>query len=156
MNVSTTSSSYVLLQRYFGAWLAFVLARLTYQGTYHNTNNGFPTGYLVDSKYIHFVLQPSGKKRNSACFENKRLKNPAEILSYACVLMSYWAGLYSSETQGKILEGVQALLACAHRMMACQPVASTTARILPSTAEEEREDDELIWWGGTDGKTCRP
>ena len=72
------------------------------------------------------------------------IKNPLGVLIHVSSFLTYWAGLYSSETQGKILEGVQALLACAHRMMVCQPVASTTARILPSIAEKEREDDELI------------
>jgi len=61
---------------------------------------------------------PSGK--GAACFENKGLKNPAEILSYACALMIYWAGLYGAEMQGKIVDGVKLLLSCASRVLAQQ------------------------------------
>jgi hypothetical protein len=84
------------------------------------------------------------KCRNKACFDKKMIKNPLGVLIHVCSFLSYWAGLYNSEMQGKILEGVQALLACAHKMMEGQPAASSTAKILPSTAEKEREDDEPI------------
>ena len=60
------------------------------------------------------------KRRNAACFENRGLKNPAEILSYTCALMTYWAGLYGVEMQGKIMDGVKLLLSCASWVMAQQ------------------------------------
>jgi len=69
-------------------------------------------------------------------------KEPLPILTHVCSLLSYWTGLYNPETQGKILEGVQALLTCAHKMMACQPSPSNTARILPSPSDDEQEDGD--------------
>ena len=51
------------------------------------------------------------------CFENIKLKHPITILIHACALISYWAGLYGSELQDKIMEGVKILLACAHKVL---------------------------------------
>jgi hypothetical protein len=34
--------------------------------------------------------------------------------------MSYWAGLYSSDMQNKIMDGVKLLLSCAHRVLVQQ------------------------------------
>ena len=62
----------------------------------------------------------SGKKRNEACFENKLLRNPIDILIYACALMSYWAGLYGSDMQNKTMDGVKLLLSCANRVLVQQ------------------------------------
>jgi hypothetical protein len=45
------------------------------------------------------------------------IRNPAEILIHACALMTYWAGLYSSEIQQKLIDGVKVLLSCAHRVL---------------------------------------
>ena len=81
------------------------------------------------------------KKRNSACFENKRLKNPAEILSYACALMSYWAGLYGVEMQGKIVEGVKLLLSCASRMMVQQQHPNPPLLLPPAHSQVDDMDD---------------
>jgi len=39
---------------------------------------------------------------------------------YSCALMSYWAGLYSSDMQNKIMDGVKLLLSCAHRVLVQQ------------------------------------
>ena len=86
------------------------------------------------------------KCRNRACFDMKVIKNPLEILIHVCSFLTYWTGLYNSEMQGKILEGVQTLLACAHKMMACQEPATATAKILPPTTEDghdEQDDGEL-------------
>ncbi|PAN21233.1 hypothetical protein PAHAL_3G451600 [Panicum hallii] len=81
------------------------------------------------------------KRRNKACFENKKLKHPAEIIIHACALMSYWAGLYGAEMQSKIMEGVKVLLACAHKVLAQQP---RPVLYLPApqedTSEEENDD----------------
>lgn len=56
--------------------------------------------------------------------------------------MTFWAGLYNDDLQGKLLEGVQALLACVHRVMARAPNTSTRPTILPNNEEEgqDRED----------------
>ena len=48
------------------------------------------------------------------------LKNPTNIILYACALMTYWAGLYGSDVQGKFLEGVRILVSSVHKVMAQQ------------------------------------
>ena len=40
----------------------------------------------------------------------KVIKNPLEILIHVCSFLTYWTGLYNSEMQGKILEGVKILI----------------------------------------------
>jgi len=54
--------------------------------------------------------------------------------------MSYWAELYPQEMQGKILEGVKALLACVHRAVAVQP--DSIPRILPAVTEDDKSEDD--------------
>ena len=76
------------------------------------------------------------KHRNEACFENKKLRNPAEILSYACALMTFWAGLYGMEMQGKIMDGVKLLLSCASKMMAQQHRSSPPLLMAPNQPPE--------------------
>ena len=53
-------------------------------------------------------------------FERVLIKHPSEILIHAYALMVYWADLYNSEFQGKLLEGIKTLLAGAHRALAHQ------------------------------------
>ena len=81
------------------------------------------------------------KRRNTACFEKKMLTNPLEIISHACALLSYWAGLYSTEMQATILAGVKKLLSCAHRVLA-QPSIPSRPMLLPSTPDEDEDDSE--------------
>jgi hypothetical protein len=38
--------------------------------------------------------------------------------------MSYWAGLYGSDMQNKIMDGVKLLLSCAHRVLVQQQAAA--------------------------------
>ena len=83
------------------------------------------------------------KYRNKVCFDKKIIKSPLEIITLVCSFLTYWAGLYNTETQGKILEGVQALLACAHKMMVHQPTPTTTVRLLPPLTDAEQEDGDL-------------
>ena len=100
-----------------------------------------PGGQQVYTFCVAAICWAIWKKRNSACFENKRLKNPAEILSYACALMSYWAGLYGAEMQGKIVEGVKLLLSCASRMMAQQQHPNPPL-LLPSAHSQVDDMDD--------------
>ena len=78
------------------------------------------------------------KKRNEACFENKLLRNPTDILIYACALMSYWAGLYGSDMQNKIMDGVK-LLSCANRVLV-QQQRPPSRLIGPAQSHMEDED----------------
>ena len=73
------------------------------------------------------------KRRNKVCFKHKDLQNLAEIITHACTFLSYLAGLYSLELQGKIMEGVELLLSCEHKVRV-QPSRSTS-RLLPTDVD---------------------
>jgi len=53
----------------------------------------------------------------------------------------FTSGLYNEMMQEKILDGVQGLLACAHRILARQNVASSAARLLPAPQEGDSTSD---------------
>lgn len=62
--------------------------------------------------------------------------------------MQYWAGLYKSEFQEKLLDGVKVLLGCAHEMMAQQMMAPM--KRLPAPPETSHEDEvERFLVGGS-------
>ena len=73
-----------------------------------------PDGSSVYTFELSAICWAIWNRRNEACFDNKLLRSPTEIITYACALMSYWSGLYGPEMQGKILEGVKTLLSCVH------------------------------------------
>jgi hypothetical protein len=53
------------------------------------------------------------KMRNKACFEQKLIKSPLELICYATVFMKYWAGLNSTSDQEALRSGADAILAVA-------------------------------------------
>ena len=86
----------------------------------HVVPGGLPGGHVVHTFCVAAICWAIWKKRNEACFENKLLRNPIDILIYACALMSYWAGLYGSDMQNKTMDGVKLLLSCANRVLVQQ------------------------------------
>jgi len=54
--------------------------------------------------------------------------------------MKYWTGLYKTEFQEKLLEGVQMLISCAHRVM--QQKRTTPVPQLLAPAEDPADDEE--------------
>jgi hypothetical protein len=57
------------------------------------------------------------KTRNRACFDEKILRNPAEIICYACALMGYWAGLFPELDKEALEAGVKMMLQIATKLM---------------------------------------
>jgi len=68
------------------------------------------------------------------------IKSPIDILIQACAFMKHWAGLYKAEFLEKLLEGVQMLLSCAHRVMQQGPVAPVLQ--LPAPLEDPNDSEE--------------
>ena len=99
-----------------------------------------PNGGSVHHFIFAAVSWAIWKCRNKACFDSKTIKHPAEIIYHVCSFMSYWAGLYPPEMQGKILEGVKALLACVHRAVAVQ--LDSVPRILANVTEDDKSEDD--------------
>jgi hypothetical protein len=50
------------------------------------------------------------KARNNACFNNKIIKNPLEIICHAGALMKFWAGLYAEGDKKALEEGANLML----------------------------------------------
>ena len=74
------------------------------------------------------------KLRNRACFECKLIKNPVEIICYACSFLRYWAGLQLGVDKDDILAGAEKLqsvaLAIHSASSTCKPASATiTARV---------------------------
>jgi len=100
-----------------------------------------PLGHPVYTFCLGAVCWAIWKKRNEVCFENKSLKHPTDIILYACALMTYWAGLYGSDMQGKILDGVKILISCVHKVMAQQRSSSPHLLLdVPSQPQASAED----------------
>jgi len=77
-----------------------------------------PGGELIYSNRCASVCWTIWKCRNKACFDKKHIKNLSEFIICACSFLTYWTGLYNEVTQERILDGVQQLLACAHKVLA--------------------------------------
>ena len=57
------------------------------------------------------------KTRNKICFEGKTIHDPASIVCYACVLMSYWAGLYPDVDKEALEAGINTMLQIAMKLV---------------------------------------
>jgi hypothetical protein len=90
MNLSIISSSSAQLQKLSGGWLQFVWGANNLPGSllqYKSwTSRWLPGGQPIFYTTICWAIW---KKRNEACFDNKLLRNPADILMNACAFMSY-------------------------------------------------------------------
>jgi hypothetical protein len=75
--------------------------------------------------------------RNKVCFEGKKLHNPLEIVSHACALMKYWAGLHKDVDKEVLIQGVNTMLKIAVQLLA-ERRADVQINVLP---EATREDD---------------
>jgi len=103
-------------------------------------NRWLPNGTSFHTLGLAAFCWAIWKRRNKACFDKKMLTNPLEIISHACEMLSYWAGLYSKEMQATILAGVKTLLSCAHRVLS-QPSTSPPLLLTQATPDEDDEDD---------------
>ena len=83
-------------------------------------NFWLPNGASVHMLGFAAICWAIWKSRNRACFDNKILRNPAEIVIHACALMAFWAGLYTPELQDQLAVGMKFILSCAHRVLARQ------------------------------------
>jgi hypothetical protein len=99
-----------------------------------------PGGQMVHIFGLAAICWAIWKSRNKACFDGKLIKNPTEILTHACAFMNYWAGLYASDFQEKLMDGVKVLLLCTHRVLAHQ--ARPTAVLQLPAPPEDTEDEE--------------
>jgi len=60
------------------------------------------------------------KARNNACFNNKIIKNPLEIICHVGALMKFWAGLYAEVDKEAMEEGANLMLKLALDILAAK------------------------------------
>ena len=93
-------------------------------------NFWLPNGASVHVLGFAAICWAIWKSRNRACFDNKIIRNPAQIVIHACALMVFWAGLYTPELQDQLAVGVKFILSCA----SCFGLADTSGTTAtPST-----------------------
>ncbi|PNT63107.1 hypothetical protein BRADI_4g11520v3, partial [Brachypodium distachyon] len=71
----------------------------------------FPISRNLQIVGIAAICWALWKIQNRACFEQKLIRSPAEIICYACAFLRYWAGLQSGVDKTNLLAGVAALQA---------------------------------------------
>lgn len=74
------------------------------------------------------ICWPIWKTRNRTCFDGKPMNNHVEIISLACALMGFWAGLQSDGDKEMLINGVNAMLKIALRLLAKSPHAAIKTR----------------------------
>jgi hypothetical protein len=55
--------------------------------------------------------------RNKIYFDGKTLHNPLEIISHACTLMKFWAGLQKEVDKATLITGVETMLKIAVQIL---------------------------------------
>jgi hypothetical protein len=96
-----------------------------------------PNGKQYYAVGIAAICWSLWKMRNKVCFEGKKLHNPLEIVSHACALMKYWAGLHKDVDKEVLIQGVNTMLKIAVQLLA-ERRADVQINLLP---EATREDD---------------
>jgi hypothetical protein len=82
------------------------------------------------------------KCRNKAVFEKKLIKHPAEIVVHVCAFMSFWAGLFTSDFAGSVVEGVKMLLLIAYGILAQQKRVPEIKLLTAPQEDKAGEDDK--------------
>jgi hypothetical protein len=82
----------------------------TYEQCWSRINMALSGGIQVHMLGLAAVCWACWKLMNRACFDKILLKNPNEILLYACALMKYWAGLYPEDTQQLVSSRVDVMM----------------------------------------------
>jgi hypothetical protein len=84
-----------------------------------NAGLGVSVGYLLASSFILWALLPFagqfGKLETNIVLKER--KNSAEIICYACALMTYWAGLFPEMDKETLQAGVTTMLQIAKLMI---------------------------------------
>ena len=74
-------------------------------------------------------------------FDAKIIRHPAEILLHSCSFMNHWAGLYNSDFQGRLSEGVKGLMARAYKILVQQSEDPHTWLFLLALEDHEEEEE---------------
>jgi hypothetical protein len=121
MKVFLISFFTVVQLRQFGPLLLIALELTMYPILLTNVGHGVSVGRLLASSFILWALLPFagqfGKLETKVVLKGKKIRNPAEIICYACGLMTYWAGLFPEMDKETLQAGVTTMLQIATKLM---------------------------------------
>ena len=80
--------------------------------------------------------------RNRICFDGKKLNNPLEIVSHACALMKFWAGLQKEVDKEALIKGVDTMFKIAVQLLSKKRRAANQSNMLPDATREDDADQE--------------
>jgi len=103
--------------------------------------NWISTSIQIHAYVLAAICWSTWKARNNACFNNKLIHHPAEIVFHACTFLTFWASLHKEEVQSQIMKGVGILMSLACQMLAT-PGRSTPRLILPPSVDQRPSEDE--------------
>ena len=112
INLSIICYFNVMCPKLFGRLLQNVLVPLISPDHSPSAGTVFSSHNNSAGTVFFSQFQPSfrpANEANKACFEGKCINDPGSIVCRACMLMSYWAGLFAKEEK-KALEGVNTML----------------------------------------------
>jgi hypothetical protein len=101
-----------------------------------------PGGGMFHSFGLAAICWVVWKTRNSACFENKRIKHPADILCQACAYINFWTGLYKPEFQEQLAAGINVILTAAYKVLASQRRTKSRLLQIEEAGVEDKDEDE--------------
>jgi hypothetical protein len=114
MKQSIIYSLVALLPSLSGALLLLPLILPRALGVSPNFFGGFPNLSLLARNTqiagLAAICWSIWKLRNRACFENKLISSPAELINYAVVFMKYWSGLHGEQDALELRAGADGLL----------------------------------------------
>lgn len=105
-----------------------------------NAGDGLRNGYLK-ARSAAFCWA-TWKARNKACSEGKLLRNPVEIVCHACALIHFWAGLFAGEDKDVMIDGVNAMLKIAVKLLAKQSHKTGDVKRLRGSDQDDGGDPD--------------
>ena len=101
----------------------------------------FPFGKQFHPWGVAAICWAIWKSRNKACFEQKLINSPLEIICHACALMIYWSRLFAEFDHEQLVEGANTMLRVAKEILAAQ-TARQVNRLLLQDGESSEHDEE--------------
>jgi hypothetical protein len=106
--------------------------------SFHQRTRGGDKFYMLGLAAVCWAIWLA---RNKLCFEKKNIKNPAELVFSAGMLMRYWSGLYPGDAQEVIETGVPAMISAVVQILEKkQKGCVTRMKIMSKDAPRDGDD----------------
>lgn len=101
----------------------------------------FPLGKQYHPRGIAVICWAIWKGPNKACFEQKLINNPLEVICHASALMIYWSGLFAEIDHEQLVEGTNTRLRVAKEILSAQTARQVKRLPLQDGESSEHEED---------------